>query len=82
VSNYFDAANSERPEPGQNPGDWIEKQCRALGIHLSQLARDSAVDRTTLFRWRSGQQNPYLGSFERVRSTIRRYWDRIEREAR
>lgn len=79
MNKYFDAANSERPEPGQNPGDWIEKQCRALAIPLSQLARDAEVDRTTLFRWKSGQ-NPYLGSFERVRSTIRSYWDRIERE--
>lgn len=79
-SPYFDAAKVDRPQPNQNPGDWVERQCEALGVPISKVARDAGVDRATIWRWRHSETSPYWGTFERVRTVINGYWDRINHE--
>ena len=60
---------------GDTPGQWIERQCEALGTSIAEVARESGVSRQTICRWRKGDR-PYWDTFERVRITIESRWER------
>ena len=60
----------------ENPGLWIERECERLDLSVSRVAREAKIDRSTIFRWKIGETEPNWGSFNRVRSVIRGYWDR------
>lgn len=61
---------------GENPGMWVERQCEQLGVSVSKVAREAKVDRTTIFRWKTGETEPYWGSYQRVRTVISGYWSK------
>ena len=61
---------------GENPGVWIERQCEALGVSVTKVAREAGVDRATIWRWKSGDSSPKMRSFDRLRQVVDRYWDR------
>jgi hypothetical protein len=61
--------------PGEsNPGEWVERQCAELGVSVSLVARAAKIDRSTVFRWKTGQTRPYWDSLQRVRSVIDSIW--------
>ena len=64
----------------QNPGEWIEAQCRELGVSVAEIAREARIDRSTIFRWKVGDRSPNWDNFNRVRAVVDGYWSR--RDAR
>lgn len=61
---------------GENPGLWIERQCELLEVSVAKIAREAKVDRATIFRWKSGETEPYWSTYQRVRTVIHGYWSR------
>lgn len=45
----------------------IEELCRARGIGIRDLARRSGVAASTFMRWRAGQIEPSLRSYQKMR---------------
>ncbi len=60
----------------QNPGDWIESQCRELGVSMHRVAKEARISHTTIYRWKQGKRGPNWDSFTRVRLVLDSYWSR------
>lgn len=69
------------PSAEANVGIWIEDQCRALGVSVASVAREASIDRTTIFRWKKGDAEPYWKSFQRVKGVIDSIWGEREDKA-
>lgn len=65
----------------ENAGVWIESQCRQLGVSVSRIAREARIDRSTIFRWKRGDVEPYWGTLRRVKGVIDSIWEQREDKA-
>lgn len=61
--------------PG-NFGEWIEKECEALGISVRRVAIEAKVDRTTIYRWKASLTQPRLPTMRAVQAVLQDFWAR------
>ena len=57
-----------------NPGVWVDEQCRALGISLAAFARQAKVDWTGIWRWKHNLREPMFRSLKRAQRASDELW--------